>query len=520
MSSPGVERKLMAILYADAAGYSRLTGEDEEGTYQTLREYLDAISRVVNEAGGRVVHYAGDAVLAVFSSVVAAVTCAVDVQGDLAARNESLPEARRIRFRIGINLGDVIVDREDIYGDGVNVAARLEGLAEPGGICVSGEVYRQAAGKVDVGFEDLGDRQVKNIAKPVRVYRVRPDVETVGSSTGAAAPASQRRFWALAMLIAAVAGAGVVGAFYLRVQAPPEDMASGAHADAPVLTGPSLAVMPFTNVSGDPQQEYFADGITEDLITDLSKFTGLFVIARNTMFVYKGRAVTAQEVADDLGVRYVLEGGIRREGKKVRINVRLADTATETLLWAERYDGSLTEVFSLQDDITRKIVAALAVELPKRAESLRSRAETASPEAYDAFLVGRALYRRKTPEDLAKSVSFFEQAVALDPGFGRAHAALAAVYSESRVRGWEQSLGLTAEECWRRAEEHLSAAKQNPTALAHQVAASMLSFQGRHEEAIAQAGRAIALDASDPAGYQAMAKAQKAAGNVLEGAFR
>jgi TolB-like protein len=322
------------------------------------------------------------------------------------------------------------------------------------------------------------------------------------------------------MLIAALAGAGIVGALYLRVPAPPQDMASGAHADVPVLTGPSLAVMPFSNVSGDPEQEYFADGITEDLITDLSKFTGLFVIARNTTFSYKGRAMKAQEVADDLGVRYVLEGGIRREGKNVRINVQLADTATETLLWAERYDGSLTEVFALQDNITRRIVAALAVELPKREESLRSRIETESPEAYDAFLVGWALYRRRTPEDLAKSVSFLDQAVALDPGFGRAHAALAAIYSEGRVRGWEQSLGLTAEACWRRAEEHLSAAKQDPTALAHQVAANMLSFQGRHEEAIAEAGRAIALDASDPAGYQALAQAQKAAGKALEGVFR
>ena len=521
MAEERVQRRLAAILAADVAGYSRLMGEDEEGTLATLTAHrTELIEPCIAEHRGRVVKTTGDGLLAEFASVVDAVRCAVAFQEGMRERNTETPEDRRIDFRVGVNLGDVIVQDEDLFGDGVNVAARLEGLAEPGGICVSGEVYRQAAGKVDVGFENLGDRQVKNIAKPLRVYRVRPDLETLGPIAAAAAPGSQRRFWALALIIVVAAAAVAVGATYMGSRAPTDEPALAARPEPPVLTGPSLAVMPFTNVSDDPEQEYFADGITEDLITDLSKFSGLFVIARNTMFAYKGRAVTAQDVADDLGVRYVLEGGIRREGKKVRINVQLADTATETLLWAERYDSSLTEVFALQDDITRRIVAALAVELPKREESLRSRAETASPEAYDAFLVGWALYRRKTPEDLAKSVSFLEQAVALDPGFGRAHAALAAVYSESRVRGWEQSLGLTAEECWRRAEEHLSAAKQNPTALAHQVAASMLSFQGRHEEAIAQAGRAIALDASDPAGYQAMASAQKAAGKVLEGAFR
>jgi adenylate cyclase len=310
MADQNVTRKLAAILYADVAGYSRLTGADEEGTHRVVAERLDAMTAAITGHGGRIVHYAGDAVLAEFASVVAAVKCAVDVQRDLAARNAEFPDDRRVEFRIGVNLGDVIVDRDEIYGNGVNVAARLESLADPGGICVSRKVLDEVEGKVDIRFEDMGPQEVKNIAKPVQAYRV------VIEKPSAAAP-------------------------------PP-----------PLPEIPSIVVLPFSNISGDPEQAYFADGITEDVTTELSRFSELFVIARNTAFTYKGQPVNIMDVARELGVHFVLEGSVRRSGNRVRINTQLIDGQNGNHLWAERYDGSIEEVFDLQDEVTRQVVSA------------------------------------------------------------------------------------------------------------------------------------------------------------------
>ena len=297
MATERLERRLTAILAADVAGYSRLTGADEEGTHVQLQDHLRSlVDPKIAEHRGRVVKNTGDGMLAEFGSVVDAVRCAVDIQRGMAERNADVPEQKRIEFRIGINVGDIIIDRGDIFGDGVNVAARLEGVAEPGGICVSGRVQEDARGKLDVSFEDAGEQQLKNIARPVRVYRVR----FAGGDTQAAIPQ--------------------------RLALPDK---------------PSIAVLPFQNMSGDPEQDYFADGIVEEIITALSRFRQLFVIARNSSFTYKGRAVDVKQVGRELGVRYVLEGSVRKAGNRVRITGQLVDALTGAHLWADRFDGEL-----------------------------------------------------------------------------------------------------------------------------------------------------------------------------------
>jgi adenylate cyclase len=380
-----VQRRLAAILAADVAGYSRLMGLDEEGTLGALmahrRELIDA---KIAEHRGRIVKTTGDGALVEFSSVVDAVRCAIDMQRGLAERNATVPEDRRLEFRIGINLGDVIVDEGDIFGDGVNIAARLEAIAEPGGINLSGSAYDQVKGKVPSVFEDLGLQQVKNIAAPVRVYRV------------ARGPAH-----------AESASAG----------------ASSASADRP-----SIAVLPFENMSGDAEQEYFADGISEDVITDLSKVSALIVIARNSSFAYKGRAVDLRNVARELGVRHVLEGSVRKAGGRVRITAQLIDGRSGAHLWAERYDRELVDVFAVQDEVTRAIVDALKVHLTPDESARVGRRGTADLDAYDFYVRGRQQMQRYTGESVAEARQLFEQAIALDPDFGAAHAGLAITY--------------------------------------------------------------------------------------------
>ena len=330
MAEERVERRLTAILAADVAGYSRLMGADEEGTLAALKMLRREVADPkIKEHRGRIVNTTGDGLLSEFASVVDAVRCAVEVQREMAARNAGVPAERRIDFRIGVNLGDIIIDENDIFGDGVNVAARLEALAEPGGICVSRVVRDQVRDKLAIPFEDMGEQQVKNIARPVRAYRAllaeRADRPSILSET-----------------------------------APPRALPDR----------PSIAVLPFNNVSGDPEQEYFVDGITEDIITALSKWRWFLVIARNSTFAYKGKSVDLKEVGRDLGVRYVLEGSMRRAGQRVRITSQLIDTATGTHLWAERYDRDLTDIFAVQDDITSRVAAAIEPAL-SRAESQR-----------------------------------------------------------------------------------------------------------------------------------------------------
>ena len=524
MAEKNVTRKLAAIFYADVAGYSRLTGADEEATHRALVASLDAITATIEGRGGRVLHYAGDAILAEFASVVVAVACAVDVQRDLAARNHGLPDERKLLFRIGINLGDVIVDRDELYGDGVNVAARLESLAEPGGICISRKVLHEVRDKLEVGFEFLGDQAVKNIERPIPVYRVLMDPEAAGKVVGEARPGlrpPRPKSFAAVAAVTATAVATVVAAsiaWWQPWQSPPPSAPAPAESvPLPLPDKPSIAVLPFTNMSNDTSQEYFVDGITEDLITDLSKISGLFVIARNSTFAYKGKSPDVRRVANELGVRYVLEGSVRRAGNQVRINVQLIDAATGGHLWADRYDGSLNDVFGLQDKVTRKIVAVLAVQLTAGEQERVAHKETENAEAYDAVLKGWEQFHQPRPDTLEKAISYFEKATELDPDYSQAYAALAATYLQIWKRYWFAILGPGAlHEPRFRAEEFLEKAMRNPTPLALQVAAAMFSQQGRHDDAIANGERSIALDPNDADSFVALAGALNLAGRPDE----
>ncbi len=509
MSDEPLVRKLSAILYADVVDYSRLTGEDEEGTHRLLSEYLDRLSAHVEGNNGRVVHYAGDAMLAEFDTVVDAVSCGVDVQNDLHARNQALPEERRVWFRIGINLGDVIVDRDDIYGDGVNIAARLEGLADAGGICVSGTVHDALGNRLALGYAFMGEQQVKNIAQPVRTYRVMFEwTEPAKDPVFGGAVRSARRNFAL------LAGAGTVAlavavTWWLAGTRPMENTAptpSAVTPPKPVAEEPekkSIAVLPFVNMGNDPEQEYFSDGLTEDLITDLSRVSGLFVIARNSTFVYKGQAINVKDVGRDLGVRYVLEGSVRRVGNRIRVNAQLIDVATGMHLWADRYDRELTDVFALQDEVTRTIVAALAVSLTDEDEVRMGSIEDTKPEAYDTLLRGNALFSRYNAEDNVDARDLYAQAIALDPNYARAHANLALTYGFDVLFNWadepEKSIrtGIAAAEEARRIDDSLP-----------QIYFSLANLYGaelRWDLANQAAQRAVELEPSYSDGYGMLA---------------
>src|SRR5690242_9971761 len=372
-------RRLTAILAADVAGYSRLMGADEEGTHERLRAHLrELIEPKIAEHRGRVVKNTGDGLLAEFPSVVDAVRCGVEVQRGMAERNAPLPAEQRIEFRIGINLGDVIAEADDIFGDGVNVAARLEALAEPGGICVSRVIRDQVRDRLDCTFEDLGEQQAKNIARPVRVYRVR-ERTTIKEEPSPASPQP-----------------------------------------LPLPDKPSIAVLPFANMSGDPEQEYFVDGMVEEIITALSRIRWLFVIARNSSFTFKGQAVDVKQVARELGVRYILEGSVRKAGGRVRITAQLIDAVTGTHLWADRFDGSLEDVFELQDRVA--INVAGVIEPALQAAEMRRSAARPTPDlgAYDLYLRALAAYLPMTKERIFEALGLLDQAIAIDRHYGPA----------------------------------------------------------------------------------------------------
>ena len=379
MPQETVQRRLAAILAADVVGYSSLMEQDEIGTLTALKaRRRDVLGPLVAHYHGRVVKVMGDGVLVEFASAVNAVQCAIELQKRMAEANDGLPKARRIVLRIGINLGDVIVEGSDLYGDGVNVAARLESLTDPGGICVSGSVYEQVKRKLDSGFDELGPQTIKNIAEPVHVYRVRPR------------PTSAR-----------------------------QEHAGPEQKPLPLPAKPSIAVLPFTNMSNDPEQEHFADGLTEDLITDLSRNAGLFVIARNSTFAYKGKSVDARRISSDLGVRYLLEGSARRAAGRVRINVQLIDAIGGGHLWAERFDRGLEDVFAVQDEVTARIVEALV----GRLTAPPPRNKPKNLDAYDLCVRGRALISASggSPEAVREATVLLEEAIALDPGYAEAH---------------------------------------------------------------------------------------------------
>ncbi|HXJ83949.1 MAG TPA: adenylate/guanylate cyclase domain-containing protein [Candidatus Methylomirabilis sp.] len=546
MTTPTVERKLAAIFSADVKGYSRLMGEDEVATVQTLTAYRDAMASLIQQHRGRVVDAPGDNVLAEFASVVDAVSCAAEVQRELKSRNAEVPVSRRLEFRIGINLGDVIVDGERIYGDGVNIAARIEGLADAGGIAISGTVYDQVKGKLPLGYQALGEHVVKNIAEPIRVYRVTLDAASPRPARVVRATASpfRRRTAVLVGVVALVLVAGAaVWSLSLRPRA----------AALTLPDKPSIAVLPFQNMSGDPGQEYFSDGMTEDLITQLSKHSGLFVIARNSVFTYKGKAVKPAQVSRELGVRYVLEGSVRKAGKRVRINAQLIDATTGYHVWAERYDRDLNDVFDLQDEVIEKIVTMLAVTLnvPEvstsreqgqehmaregrqsadvigssgalrpvtRPSVVARRMPTRNLDAYDDVLRGMEYQRRTTPEANAEARRLFERAAELDPEYAGAYEHLGWTYLQAWQLQWSRDPA-TLQRAFDLANQ--AVALDDSRASCHTLLSQVLLWKKEHARAISEAGRAVALAPNDADGYETLAevlawsgKAEEAIGHI------
>ena len=430
MAEERVQRKIAAILAADVAAYSRLVREDEEGTLAAVKsDVAEAFGPSVTARNGRISKTIGDGLLAEFTSVVDAVRCAVGVQRAMVDRNVARAEDRQIEFRIGINLGDVVAEGDDLHGDGVNVAARLQGLADPGGIFISGTAFDQVQKNVDVGYEFLGEREVKNIADRVRVYRVLTGPDDVGRVIGVPGKSTAAWKWpAIAATVLVVLSAG--GLAWWQPWAPDVAPTSIDKTALPLPDKPSISVLPFTNMSDDKKQEYFSDGITEDIITDLSKVSGLFVIARNSSFQYKGKSVDVREVAHDLGVRHVLEGSVRRSGDELRITVQLVDATTGGHIWAERYDRAPKDVFAIQDEIAAKVAAELSVTLKASEQEQLYRRHTKNLEAYELFLRARSLI---DPPPERKKI--LKRVIELDPKFAGGYAGLALTIGSVVSRG-------------------------------------------------------------------------------------
>jgi TolB-like protein/Tfp pilus assembly protein PilF len=449
MAEERVQRRLAAILAADVVGYSRLMGADEAGTRAQFNAHLnELIEPVIANRSGRIVKTLGDGLLVEFASVVDAVQSAVEIQKGMVERNTDDPDDRRIEFRIGVNLGDVIVEGGDIHGDGVNVAARLESISEPGGICISGKVYEEVRDRIDIALDDLGEREFKNINRPVRVWRW----------SGGDAPASAMS--------------------WPKLELPDK---------------PSIAVLPFENMSGDPEQEYFSDGITEDIITELARFHNLFVIARNSSFAFRGKHVDVMEVGQKLGVRYVVEGSVRKVGKRVRVTAQLIDAATGHHLWAERYDRDLEDIFAVQDEVTRTIVSILPGRLEDAGLEHAERKQTSNMSAYDFFLLGNARWKELTPEGFAEARAHFENALALDPLYARAHANIAWTHVCDVFFEFSDPTSLDA------ALPHMQTAISidDGDAWAHGVFAQLLFLLKKDDEAEIHFNRALGLNPND-----------------------
>ena len=515
-----MERRLAAVMIADVAGYGRLSQADEEGTRARFRADLhEVFEPQIAAHHGRLIKTMGDGLLVEFHSVVGALRCAVVVQRAEAERNTGVPADRRLAFRIGINLGDVIVEGDDIQGDGVNIADRLQNLADEGGVTISGTAYDQVKGKLAVGYADLGPQRVKNVAEPVRAYRVLMDPAAAGRTISGEKKAGHARRWPAAGAAVAVAFAIAAGAAaWWRPWEPRVEPASIERMALPLPDKPSIAVLPFANMSDDPKQEYFVDGMTDGLITELSQVSGLFVISRNSTFVYKGKTVSPKQVSEELGVRYVLEGSVQRAGDQLRINAQLIDALSGGHEWADKFDGSLADVFALQDKVTRSIADALAIRLTDAERQALGQQETTVAAAYDVFLRGWEHYRRTTPEDFAKSIPYFEEAIRLDPNYGRAHAALALVYLVSNERGWWAALGIPSWEAPSRVARHLQEARKHRTSTYHQAMANYYRTAAYTSLDIADLERAIALDPSDSWSYAYVAWAQIDVGQPADAA--
>jgi len=465
------KRKLTAILSADVKGYSRLMRDDEEATVRTITAYREVIGSVVRKHRGEVVDSPGDNILAEFGSVVDAVRSAVEMQEELKVRNAELPENRRMEFRIGINLGDVIHEEKRIYGDGVNVAARVESLADTGGICVSRSAYDQVKDKLTLGYEYLGEHSVKNIAEPVRVYKVLMEPEYAGKVIG-------------------------------------EKISN------PLPDKPSIAVLPFINISEDPNQEYFSDGLTEQIITNLSKLPELFVIARNSSFTYKGKPVKVKQVSEELGVKYVLEGSVQKSGNRVRITAQLVDATVGHHLWAERYDRELGDVFALQDEITMKVLTALRVKLTGGEQARISARNTDNIDAYLKFLQAVHHHRKTHQEGNILARKLCEEAIALDPNFADPYRLLAWTHLWDVWFGWSKSSRDSFKKAVELAEKSLALDNTNADAVA--LVGHMSLLKRQHEKAIAEGERSISLAPNAANIYQLLAATLRFSGRAAE----
>jgi TolB-like protein/Tfp pilus assembly protein PilF len=446
MAEEGFKRKLTAILSADVIGYSQLMRDDEEATVRDLAAYRVLITGIIQQHRGKVIDFPGDNILAGFASVVDAVNGAIKIQGAIKTQNTDVSEKRRMEFRIGINLGDVIEVNNRIYGDGVNIAARVEGLAPDGGICISGTVYEHVKDKLSLEYEYLGERTVKNIPEPIRLYSISSKSSDVS----------------------------------------PEESRERSFPDQP-----SIAVLPFVNISGYPEQEYFSDGITEDLITDLSKISGLFVIARHSVFTYKGKAVKVQEISNDLKVRYILEGSVRKAGERLRITAQLVDAETGGHLWAERYDRELIDIFALQDEVTQKIVAALAVKLTEGEEYRLRRKYSANLQAYDYSLRGLECYSRSTKKESARARRMFQKAIELDPEYALAYSRLGLTYLHEWTHAWSKDPRML-KMAFELAQKAIALDDSLPEA--YRILGDVYLYRRQHQKAIDKMEKAIALN--------------------------
>ncbi len=442
---PPIERKLVAILAADVAGYSRLMHLDEVGTARALHSHMETLRPIFARHGGRIVDTAGDGILLEFPSIVAAVECAVAAQRLMASRNADVPEDQRMHYRLGIHIGDILIEGDRIRGDGINIAARLESIAAPGGICLSEDAYRQVRGKVAIEFADMGEQRLKNIAQPLRTYRVLIDGEAQDAPT------------------------------------PP-----------PIPDRPSIAVLPFQNMSAETEQQYFADGIVEEIITAMSRFGHLFVIARNSSFAYRGRAVDAKQVGRELGVRYLLEGSVRKAADRVRITGQLIDTATGAHLWADRFDGSLEDIFDLQDQVTASVVGAITPKLEQAEIERAKRKFTENLDAYDYYLRGVACFYQATTTSVDEALSLFHKAIERDPAFASAYGLAARCHTWRKAAGWSADWSQDIAEAARLARRAVELGKNDALALC--TGGFALAHAGDLDQAAECIDRAIALN--------------------------
>jgi adenylate cyclase len=529
-----MSRKLAAIFSADVKGYSRLMGDDEEATIRTLTAYREVMTTLIQQHRGRVVDSPGDNLLAEFASAVDAVQSAVEIQRELKAKNADLSDSRKMEYRIGINVGDVIFEGERLYGDGVNIAARLESLAEPGGICISATVYDQVENKLALGYEYVGEQEVKNIAKPVRVYRVRwEEVENQKAEDSASQKtedsASQKAkvkeqkskvegragFARRKGAIVAAVSLLLIAATFVTVRhlsfptiRNPQSPIRNQEA-LPLPDKPSIVVLPFDNLSNDPAQDYFSNGITEVLTSDLSRISSLFVIARNTAFTYQGKPVNIQDVGKELGVRYVLEGSVQKAGAHIRIVIQLIDTTTGGHLWSQRYDRPLKDLFALQDEIVQKIVTTLKLQLTLQEQGYIVRKRTDNLAAYDAFLRGQEYYFRYTQEANSQARQMWEKAIALDPQYAEAYAWLGLTYWAEWGFRWS-----AAPETLKRALAlaQQAAALDDSLPAAHSIMSNVYTSEQQYDQAITEGERAIALDPNYAESYAVQANVLNFAG--------